>query len=952
MKPSMKPSPLLIATTLGLLAAAPSTWATSERPVPSVDLQAPASLSQVRVLANGLQVLALPDPGAADVTVQVWYRVGSKDDPQHRSGFAHLFEHMMFKATRNLPGDTWDTLVDEVGGVHNAGVFPDATWYFSVAPASQLERLLFAEAERMGSLVVDEASLASETSVVQEEYRQRVLAEPYGRLFNLYLPRELYRDHPYRRPAIGSLEDLSAATVDDVRRFHATYYRPDNALLVVAGAFDPAALTLWVDRYFGAIQASTTAIPVNAVTEPAAAGPRQATYYAPNVPLPAVVVGWRTVPYAHPDRAALTVLNGVLSTGRSSRLFHTLVHDRRIAVQIASDTAFNAQAGTLTAHAMMAAGHDVDEGEAALREEVARLRDAPVSEAELQEAKTELLAALLRGRETIDRRAHDQGLALLMTSDATEADREAARIQAVTRDDLQRVARTYLSDAQRIVVRYLDESGRPQGAPGETTEPPIAAPVTLDDLSVNPPVIALAPEAERVPLPAGGAERPMDTPVVLERTLANGLRVHVAQTRNAPIVSARLSVAAGTADDPAGQAGLAALTASLVTQGGAGRSAPEVASEIERLGALVGATAGADFTSIHANSPADTFVDTFALMTDLVRRPAATAEDVERQKQQAIAAVALERSQPMALAYAVVARTVYGDAPYGGPGRGTPSGLAAITPADVTRFRATHWRPEQATLVFSGDIDPETAFRLAETGFADWTSPPSPPRTHHPAGARVAPRVIVVDAPGAGQAGIYLGARSVPRVHPDHHALMVANSVLGGGFSGRLNRIIRVERGLAYYALSGVLPRDGDGIAMVFTQTRNDAAAEVVAVMLDEIGRLGREVPSERDMAARRALLTGTFARGLGTVDGLGSAIAALANHRLPSSDLAAYASRIRAVSAEDVRRVAADHLDPSVFSIVVVGDAAQFLSALQEAHPSVEVIPAEALDLDHGALR
>lgn len=948
----MKSALLVIAAALGVLTAVSPASAQPPAQARSIGLQTAPLSFEIRTLANGLQVITLPDQNTADVTVQVWYRVGSKDDPQDRSGFAHLFEHMMFKATRNLPGDTWESLLDDVGGVNNAGVFPDSTWYFSVAPANQLERLLFAEAERMGALVVDEASLISETSVVQEEYRQRVLAEPYGRLFSLYLPRELYRTHPYRRPAIGALEDLSASTVEDVRRFHATYYRPDNAVLVVAGDFDPAQADRWIDHYFGGLQRPEVGIPRNAVEEPMQIGPRHATYYGPNVPAPAVVVGWRTVAYDHADRAALNVLNGVLSTGQSSRLFRTLIYDQRIAARVASSADFNLQAGVLTAHAMMADRHDVGEGENAILTEVARLRTEAVSQAELQEAKTELVAALLRSRETIDRKAHDLGQALVMTGQVSSADIEAARIQAVTAQDVLRVARRYLADETRVVVRYLDEGQRPDGARAEPAPFPVEAPVTLADLAQTYDVFELASETERAALPPAGPERVVATPDVIQRTLANGLRVYVAPTRGAPLVSARLSFTAGSADDPAGRSGLANLTANLLTQGAAGKSAPQIASEIERLGAVIGATAGTDFTSVHANSPTDTFGETFALLTDLVRRPELSVADLDRQKQQAIAAVGMEYSQPMMVAYAAVARAVYGDAPYGAPARGVPSTLATISRSDVEGFRANRWRPEEATLVFSGDIDPEAAFGLAQAAFGDWETSRGSPRNPNPAGEPVAPRVVVIDMPGAGQAGIYLGARAIRRTDEDYHPLLVANSVLGGGFSGRLNRTIRVQRGLAYYALSGFLAREDDGITMAFTQTRNDAVPAVVEVMLAEVERLSKDETAPEEMETRRAVLVGNFARGLETVDGLGSAVAALVNHGLPLGALPGHVSKIRAVTPADVQRASAVHLDAAAFSIIVAGDASQFLDGLRAAFPGVEVILAEDLDLDSASLR
>ena len=213
------------------------------------------------------------DRTTPNVTVQVWYGVGSKDDPQGRSGFAHLFEHMMFKATRDLPAESFDRLTEDVGGLNNASTYDDFTNYYEVVPANHLERLIWAEGERMGSLVIDEANFKSERDVVKEELRQRVLASPYGRLFALYVPQATYPTHPYHRPGIGSIEELDAATIDDVRAFHEAYYRPDNAALIVVGNFDEAQLNAWIDKYFGAAEEPRPADPAGDRGRAAAHGP-------------------------------------------------------------------------------------------------------------------------------------------------------------------------------------------------------------------------------------------------------------------------------------------------------------------------------------------------------------------------------------------------------------------------------------------------------------------------------------------------------------------------------------------------------------------------------------------------------------------------------------------------------------------------------------------------------
>ncbi|WP_313432304.1 pitrilysin family protein, partial [Brevundimonas sp.] len=454
-----------------------------------------------RVLPNGLEVYTARDADTSNVTVQVWYKVGSKDDPAGRSGFAHLFEHLMFKSTKNLPPETFDRLTEDVGGSNNAFTADDTTAYFETVPANHLERMLFAEAERMGSLVVDEPTFVAERDVVKEEYRQRILANPYGRLFGLFVPETIYQDSPYRRPGIGSIEELEASSLDDVRRFHATYYRPDNAYLIVAGNFDQAQLDRWVDQYFTPLKNPTTPIPANHVVEPEPTAPRNVTYYAPNVPLPAAVIAWPTVKYADADRAALTVLDGVLSTGESSRLYRSLVYDKQIAAQIGSTPDFAQQAGNLSALAIMAQGHTAEEGVAALNEEIAKLRDAPVTAEELAEAKNEIVANTLRSRETVDDRATALGFSLINTGSAEAADQEVAQIQAVTAADIQRVARKYLTPQRQSTITFLAADDK---NPASVQKMNVDAPVKVADLAPAGEPAVLLPEAERARLPQPG----------------------------------------------------------------------------------------------------------------------------------------------------------------------------------------------------------------------------------------------------------------------------------------------------------------------------------------------------------------------------------------------------------------------------------------------------------------
>lgn len=933
---------------LGLPAAAPALAQTAPAAAPQ-GITVPPLGFQERTLPNGLKIYTARDTSTSNVTVQVWYRVGSKDDPEDRSGFAHLFEHLMFKATQNFPDETFDRLTEDVGGNNNAFTSDDVTAYHETVPANHLERLIFAEADRLGSLVVNESVFESERDVVKEEYRQGVLASPYGRLFSVFVPETIYQEHPYRRTTIGSIENLDAATIEDVRRFHATYYRPDNAYLIVAGNFDQAQLDGWIDRYFGPLANPDRPLPVNDVREPEPTGPREATFYAPNVPLPAVVLAWPAVRYDNPDRAALTVLDGILSTGESSRLYRALVYDQKIATQASSGLDASQQAGAVTAYAIMAEGETPEAGLASLRAEAARLRNEPVTEAELTEAKNELIAGALRERETIEDRASALGWSLINTGDAASADREVADLQAVTIADVQRVARRYLTDERSIAIRYLRADDQ---NPVSTQNVDVDAPVTVADLAPVGRIFELLPEGQRTPIPDAGPSVDVATPAVETFTLSNGLNVYVARKPGMPLVSARLGLIAGSSDD-GDKAGLSVLTAGLLTQGAAGRSAPEIAAEIEQLGAQIGASSGADFSNVVVNAPSDVFPRAMSLMADLVRRPDFAAEEVERQRDQSLDGLRVALSSPGSVAAMATGRVVYGDAAYGAPASGTLTSLPGLTREDVVAFHASRYRPETARLVFSGDITVEQARALAEQAFGDWraTGPVPAPRVH-PAGEPLNPRVVVIDQPGAGQAAVYVAMRSIARSNVDFFPLTLGNTLLGGSFTSRLNQEIRIKRGLSYGTRSNLGVRQDIGAFVASAQTRNDAAAEVADLVLAEISRLSDTQPTASEMTTRQAILSGGFGSGLETVDGLAGTVAGLALYDLPMSDLAAYVGRVEAITPEQVQSAFTEHLPAANASLVIVGDSAQFIDAIRAKHPNVEVIPLSDLNLDAASLR
>ncbi len=935
----------LIAAAFALVACA-----TSSAPQPASSALEVAPLQYTtRTLANGLRVYAMPDANTANVSVQVWYDVGSVDDPEGRSGFAHLFEHIMFKSTRNMPEQFFDRLTEDVGGFNNASTYDDFTNYFEVVPANHLERVLWAEADRMGSLVVNEESFSSERDVVKEELRQRVLASPYGRLFYLYLNQTNYTVHPYGRPGIGSIEDLDAATVEDVRAFHATYYRPDNAVLVVAGNFDPAQLDRWIDQYFGDIARPNRPIPRDYPVEPVRTQPRDYTVYAPNVPLPAVMISYPQPAATSPDLPALLVLDAIMSNGESSRLYQSLVYEQQIAAQVFTNLEATQDPGAYGLFAILSEGQTADAGLTALSAQIARMRDEPVTQAELDEAKNEIVTSTIQQRETAYGRAFELADSVIRYGDAAYADRLLAAVQSTTAADVQRVARSILNDQRRVVVRYLPEE---EGASGDTiaTSPTIQA-RRLDIPQSEIPTYTLAAEGQREAPPAAGTPVNARIPETATRTLANGVRVIVAPNRALPLISADLRIASGGSADPRGRAGLASMTGDLLTRGTTTRSATEIASQIESLGAGIESGAGVDSSAVSLQTRSDRVQEAFTVFADVARNPAFAQEEIDRAKQEALDGLQVALSQPGSIGGFAMTRAIYGDAPYGAIA--SASSISAITRDDMANYHAAYWRPDNAVLVITGDVSADEGFALAERYFGDWARPATalparPDASAHAAGVRT----IVVDLPDTGQAAVSMGLRGVARTDADYFPLLVANNVLGGGYSARLNTEIRIRRGLSYGAGSSLQARMAPGPIVASAQTRNDAAVQVYELMRAEIERIGETVTPEAELTARKAVLIGSFGRSVETTSGLAGQISTLALYGLPPERLGAYVSDITNVTPEQARAAAARYFDADHADVVIVGDARHFYDGLRRVRRNAERIPVDDLNLDSESLR
>jgi zinc protease len=429
----------------------------AEGPPPSQAISVPPLPFKHMTLPNGLEVYTVEDHKSPTVAVQVWYHVGSKDDPANRSGFAHLFEHMMFKGNDHLAADAFEDLTENIGGENNAFTADDVTVYHEVVPSNYLNPILWAEAERMSSLALNDKNFASERDVVKEEYRQRVLANPYGEFF-LDIDRKSFAVHPYKRPGIGNLAELDASKLPEVRAFHSTFYRPDNATLIVVGDFNQEELDGWIKKYFGAVTKPSKKIPRVTAKEPPRKEDRLEKTYSAKAPLPAIAITYLAPSVRSKDAPALTVAEEILSGGSSSRLYQALVYEQQVVQSISCGADLHEDLGLFVFRAILSSGKPVEVAKKSLTDQIDSVLKDGVTEAELAKAKNRLLASKLLERETSNGKANALGEAAVIYGDAARVNTDLAMVQAVTTAQIKEVLNKYISGKKKVVIEYLPES--------------------------------------------------------------------------------------------------------------------------------------------------------------------------------------------------------------------------------------------------------------------------------------------------------------------------------------------------------------------------------------------------------------------------------------------------------------------------------------------------------------
>ena len=860
------------------------------------------------VLKNGLTVIVHEDHKAPIVAVNIWYHVGSKNERPGKTGFAHLFEHLMFGGSEHFKRRYIETM-ESIGATDlNGTTSEDRTNYFENVPTSALDYTLWLESDRMGYMngAIDQQTLDLQRGVVQNEKRQGE-NQPYGVAEQLIVQNTYPAGHAYSWTVIGSMEDLNAASLQDVHEWFKTYYGPSNAVIAIAGDIDAKTAREKVEKYFGDIPASPPIAKQQLWIAKMTGTHRQVAQ--DRVPQARVYKVWNIPQAGSDDADYLDLVANVLSQGKNSRLYKRLVYDDQIATDAAAFVNEREIGSQFYLQTTAKPGGDLAAVEKAVDEELARFLESGPTAHELERVKTEYMANFVRGIERIggfggksDRLARSQ--VFEGSPDAYKA--TLKRIQAATPDDLRAAARRWLSDGVYIL-----------------------------EVHPYPQYSTVATNVDRSKLPEPGAPPELRLPKVQHAALSNGLKIVLAERHELPLVNFWLAVDAGYAADQFGLPGTAKLAGALLNGGTKTRTALEISDEQAMLGARIAAFASLDESVVSLSALKAKLDPSLALFADVILNPSFPQADFERQKKLQLAGVQREKVTGILMALRVFPALIYGKTHgYGNAftGSGTEGSVAKITRDDLVKFHSTWFRPNDATLVVAGDTTLAELTPKLEKLFAGWHVGDVPRKNISQVELPAKPTVYLLDRPGAQQSDIIVAEVAPPKNNPQEIAIETMNSVLGGEFGARINMNLREDKHWSYGAQSLLIDARGQQPFVVYAPVETDKTKESLAEISKELHDIvGSRPPNADELKKAQNTIILQLPGSRETINEVGNSILDLVRFNLPDDYYQTYAAKVKALRTGDVADAAHTAVHPNNMVWVVVGDRAKIEAPIRE---------------------
>ena len=863
------------------------------------------------VLDNGLTLIVHEDHKAPVVAVNVWYDVGAADEKAGKTGFAHLFEHLMFNGSENYDDDYFKPF-NRVGATGmNGTTNNDRTNYFQVVPKTALDMALWMESDRMGHLLgaITQERLDEQRGVVQNEKRQGE-NQPYGKAFLTIFENTYPTGHPYDHSVIGSMEDLDAAALEDVHEWFSTYYGAANVVLVVAGDVEPEDVKRRVERYFGDIPSGPPLIKPGPNVQERTQPSRHTIQ--DRVPQARVYKAWNVAAFGDPDVEPLDIASDILTNGKSSRLYKRLVYDEQIATDVSSFNYTRQLGGLFIVSATAQPGGDLAAVEAAIEEEVARfLEDGPSPE-EMQRSRTSQRAAFVRGIERVGGFGGKSDIlaaseVYLGSPDGHETSQR--RILDATADEVQEAAQRWLGPGVfTLEVRPFADYSVAQSTVDRTTGVPQVADFPTSHF----------PGRETT-------------------TLSNGLKVILAHRDAVPLVHLDLLLDAGYASDQLARPGTARLAMSMLDEGTESRTALEISDELDRLGATLSAGSDLDLSFVHMSALAENLEPSLELFADVILNPSFPEKELDRLRNLQLAAIQSEKVRPVSMALRIFGRLLYGEGhAYGLPltGSGTEESVAGLTRADLEAFHSSWFSPDNTTLVIVGDTTLGQVTARLERLFAGWKPMKVPKKNlarveHQPESV-----VYIVDRPDSEQSILFAGHVMPPRNNPNELAIDTLNFILGGDFSARINMNLREDKHWTYGARSVIRDAAAQRPFYVYSSVQTDKTKESLAEIRKELTGIrsgGERPPTKEELDKVKDQKTLTLPGRWETNGAVLNDIVEMVRFGLADDYWDEYPAEVRAVALEDVREQADAALRPGNTVWVVVGDRSKVEAGIRE---------------------
>ncbi len=865
-------------------------------------------------LKNGLEVILSEDHRLPLVAVNLWYHVGPVNELPGRTGFAHLFEHMMFEGSKNVGAKAHFKHLEAAGAsLINGTTDFDRTNYFETLPSNELALALWLESDRMGYLLdtLDSEKLANQRDVVRNERRQSVENAPYG-LVEEALYHELFpKEHPYYASVIGSHADVEAARLKDVRDFFKQYYTPNNASLAIVGDINKEQAKALAEKFFGSIPEGPPVPKVSVTTPPITQ--RRSVEVTDQVELPRLYMGWLTPQIFKPGDAEAEMTAHILGGGKSSRLYKKLVYEKQIAQDVEGSNQGLMLGSVFTLQVTAKPGVKLAELEKAVNDEIAAYRQNGPTKDEVEGARNTIEMRIVSRLESLGGFggvADRLNMYNYFAGNPDYLSQDLARYDRATPADLKQFAEKYLSDNSCAVVHGVPGKKVVADVPRAAAEP--------DNKSESG---SAAPEPWRTERPQAGPLPKLVLPVPKTFKLENGLTVYLIERHNLPVVAANVVVLGGSCANPVDKPGLSAFTADMLDEGTATRSTLAIAFDLNRMGSSLHTGFGVDSAWASMHGLTKTLEPSFDLLSDVVLNPAFDSKEIERIRNQRVTSLQQDKDQPNVIAKRVLHRVLYGaDNPLGYDESGTIESTKSISGADLKKFWQTHYVPANAALVIAGDLTEEKARALAEKYFGTWKG--EAPHTQLSESKHDVERAVyIVEKNAAPQTAIRVSTMGMARSNPDYVAARLMNTAFGGMFSSRINMNLREHHGYTYGARSGFSFQRSPGPFSISSSVRTDVTGPAVSECFKEIEGMETKPLSSEELKTAKdntsLSLPGQFETSARVAERTGE----LFVYNLPLDYYGRLPAQIDATTSFDVERVAKKYLKPANMIVIAVGD-------------------------------